>query len=182
MITTLETRDGAPWRADWAPRALPWIVAANGVSTLLSALLVHLPERLALLRGILPLEVQSGSRTLSVVTGFLLILLARGLARRKRQAWLATLALLTVSAAAHVLEGLNVEEAGLALLLALLLWALRADYQARSDPPSMLRGYVALVAGLLLAFAYSYSGLFLLHDQFSTPHTWSGVAMRPCPW
>ncbi len=143
-------------------RLVAALILLNGMLDLALAVGRSLPERGLLLRAVLPLEVSLGSRTLTVVAGFALIMLARGLARGKRHAWRLALPLLLVAAALHLLKDLDVEQASFALLLAALLWLRRHDYRSGSDEPSLRRGYVALVAGVALASAYSVGGLLLL--------------------
>jgi lysylphosphatidylglycerol synthetase-like protein (DUF2156 family) len=48
---------------------------------LILALVRDLPARAALLQDVLPLDSSLGSRTLTVVAGFMLMMLGRGLAR-----------------------------------------------------------------------------------------------------
>src|SRR3954454_12741368 len=68
-------------------RLLAILVVTMGGVNVLSALLAHAPHRLRLLHSVLPLQVTHGSRTLTVVAGFLLMLLGKGLWRRKQRAW-----------------------------------------------------------------------------------------------
>ncbi len=162
-------------------RVAAGLILLNGILDLALAVGRSLPERALLLRQVFPLEVSLGSRTLTVVTGFALIMLARGLARGKRQAWRVAVPLLLVAAILHLLKDLDVEQALFALLLAALLWRHRHAYQAGGDAPSLRRGYLALVAGVALASAYSVGGLLLL-EQGTQPvlihHTRAGHVAR----
>src|SRR2546426_5666455 len=102
-------------------------VGAMGVINDLTVLLPTRPGRLALLGSLLnqlaPFApsiwpVLSTGRTLALILGFFLLVIAFGLARGKRRAWQLALLLLPLSALAHLAKGLAVGEA----LLALLLW------------------------------------------------------------
>ena len=77
-----------------------------------------------------------------------------------------TLVALLVSAASHLLKGLDYEEAGLSLVLALWLGTARALFPARSDRPSVRRALEVLGAAALFSFAYGVLGLALLDRHF----------------
>jgi phosphatidylglycerol lysyltransferase len=142
-------------------------VGLTGVASMLSVFVPRL--RLDILLDAWPLdfEVESELSSLAVVTGFLLIMLSRGLMRGKRKAWELTLWLLVISVFFHVARGGWVLATWLAVLAIALVSALRPNFRARSDPPSVLRGYAVLVFGMLLVFAYTVGGLIVLRSQFA---------------
>src|SRR5919204_127874 len=150
-------------------RLIAFLIVLNGALDLILALVRELPARAALLQDVLPLDVSLGSRTLTVVAGFMLIMLGRGLARGKRHAWMMAFPLLLSAAVLHLVKDLDVEQAVFALLLAAVLWLRREDYQAGSDAPSLRRGYVALALGVALATGYSFGGVLVLHHQLHHP-------------
>src|SRR5437667_1132487 len=155
------------------PRARFWIqlvavlVVLMGAVNVLSALLAHVPHRLHLLHTLLPLQVIHGSRTLTVVAGFLLMLLGKGLWRRKRRAWEFAVLLLGISLVLHLVKGLDYEE-GLGILALILgLVHLRPYYTAKSDPPSARQGLLVLAGALAFTLLYGVIGFHLLHRQFT---------------
>ena len=161
-----------PWCVARRPalrRLIAFLIVFNGALDLILALVRDLPERAALLQDVLPLDISLGSRTLTVVAGFMLIMLGRGLARGKRHAWMMAFPLLLSAAVLHLVKDLDVEQAVFALLLAAVLWLRREDYQAGSDAPSLRRGYVALALGVALATGYSFGGVLVLHHQLHHP-------------
>jgi phosphatidylglycerol lysyltransferase len=114
-----------------------------------------------------PLEVRQGSHLTAALAGFALLLLASNLWRRKRVAWILTIAVLLVSAASHLIKGLDYEEAILALVLAAWLFYLRPHFHTRSDEPSVKQGVRALLAGMLFTLAYGVAGFYLLDRHYS---------------
>ena len=60
-------------------RLIAFLIVLNGALDLFLALVRELPARAALLQDVLPLDVSLGSRTLTVVAGFVLIKLPHGL-------------------------------------------------------------------------------------------------------
>jgi lysyl-tRNA synthetase class 2 len=132
------------------PTVAALLCALAGLVDLASALSPADRARLHELTTVVPGALTNASAAATLVTGVLLLLLARGLKRRKRRAWRAVVALLGGSVALHVLKGLDVEEAALAatLLVALVVW--RDEFPAKGDPRTRWRA-VAAFAGLLLA-------------------------------
>ena len=102
---------------------------------------------------------------LTLVVGSFLVMLSFGLMRGKRHAWCMTILLLLSYAILHVLRGRHVLESGGAVVLAILLLVCARYFQARSDPPSLKRGYLALLVGLGLITFYTTSAFLLLYSQ-----------------
>src|SRR5438128_5598372 len=134
-------------------------VAVMGVINDLTVLLPTRPGRLALLGNVLnqlaPFApsiwpVLDTGRTLALILGFFLLVVAFGLARGKRRAWQFVLLLLPLSALAHLAKGLAVEEALLSLLLWLGLLRSASFFRVASDPWRLRQGVVLLVLGALL--------------------------------
>ena len=119
-------------------------VGLAGVLNVASA--VYTSSRLEWLIQLMPLEILLGSRSLTLVTGFFLISVALNLAKRKRIAWLITTLLLLISTFSQILQGLNVEETLVTLIILGVLWRFRSDFTVRSDPKSMQRLIFAVSA------------------------------------
>lgn len=140
------------------------IICLIGVQDMTSTLLPHHGWQFMMQPWPL-MERQVHAQTFTVVVGFFLIMLSYGLARGKQQAWLITIILLVFSAFLHIRRGAP-SAAIIALAIALALSLLRSIFQARSDPPSVRRGYVALVLGLGVVSLYTVGGLIVLTRDF----------------
>jgi uncharacterized protein (TIRG00374 family) len=162
---------------DWKVQGLALLVAVMGVINVLSAVTPSLPSRVESLRRLFPLVVRHGSHLATALAGFALLLLADGLWRRKRLAWALAIATLLGSAVAHIIKGLDYEEAVLALVLVLLLLASRPFFHARSDPPSVRRGLVTLLAAFGFTLVYGTAGFYLLDHHFRIAYA-LGPAVR----
>ncbi len=167
QIPARKTLSRRPAFGAWHVRLLAILTGLMGLVNLLSATTPSLRSRVALLHDWLPLALRFGSHLAAALSGFALLLLARGLWRRKRTAWLLTLALLIVSGVSHLLKGLDYEEALLAAGLALWLLHSRAAFSARSDPPSVRRAVGVFAAALLFTLVYGVLGLNFLDRHFS---------------
>lgn len=142
------------------------MTALVGLLTILSAGTPALAERLLILDEFVSTLIRQEATIATAVLGFALLILATSLWRRKRSGWLLTLVLLVVAAALHLLKGLDYEEALISLLLAGWLLALRPQFHARSDGPSVRRGLLLLVVSVAFTLLYGALGFTLLSEQF----------------
>ena len=142
------------------------IIGIVGLADMLSAIVPKLNWDILL--GAWPIIVHGAqAQTLTVVVGFFLIMLSYGLARGKKHAWRITLILLALSALLHVLRSGSVLATVVALALTVLLSTLSGFFKARSDPPSVWRGYTALGLGLGIVTFYTIGGFIALYDDFA---------------
>ncbi len=147
-------------------RVVALLTATMGVVNVLAALRPSMEHRLRLLEQYSPLQVTHGGHLTSALAGFALLLLASGLWRRKRVAWLLALLVLVASIITHLLKGLDYEEAFLAALLTIVLLVWRSHFHARSDPPSVRQAFSTMAAALVFTLAYGVAGFFLLDRHF----------------
>ncbi len=109
-------------------------VALLGVLSLVSALTPNIADRAHMVERVLPFGLLELARVLALTLGLALLLLSRSLARGRQRAW--TLALLAVIgvAIAHLVKGLDFEEAIVSLLLVIALLRYRSHFDAPGDP------------------------------------------------
>ena len=137
-----------------------------GVMNIVSAATPAVAQRLELLESVLPLQSEYG-RLSAAIAGVALMLLARGLWRRKRLVWLIAVVVLAISVVSHLLKGLDYEEAAISTALLIFLLVKRREFRARSDAPSIAQGIRVLVAAFVITLAYGTAGFFLLERQFN---------------
>ncbi|HYB00512.1 MAG TPA: phosphatidylglycerol lysyltransferase domain-containing protein [Ktedonobacteraceae bacterium] len=135
-----------------------------GIADMLSAVVPKLNWDILL--GMWPIVAYHSAQKLTVVVGFFLVMLSYGLMRGKYQAWTITLGLLILSFFLHILRGGSVLATLAALSLTIVLALLFRYFQARSDPPSVKRGYVVLVLGLSIVVLYTIGGFIALSSEF----------------
>jgi lysyl-tRNA synthetase class 2 len=148
------------------PVLLAWCAVAAGVVSIVSALTPEEAERLRLVTGVLPPGVPDAARTIALALGLGMIWLARGLARRKQRAWQLAVVLVIASALAHLVKGLDVEEATAHLLLLVALLRTRRHFVAPGDPATV-RPLVQV--GLALAVIVPILALHLAGDEAWSP-------------
>jgi phosphatidylglycerol lysyltransferase len=165
---------GMDWRLDNRQREqrriryfFGGLLAVLGSLDVIEPLIAQHPLRSQVLDSLLPTDVTFGGRTGTVIAGLAVLLLARGVARGKRVAWTLTVGALLASIPLHLLKDLDFEEAILAGWMLLGLWWMRDQFRAQSDPVSVRRGVLVLVAILFLALAYTVMGTWLLSSQLA---------------
>ena len=152
-------------------RLIAVLVAVMGFVNVASVIAAHTAERSRIVHALFGMQVVHGSRILTVVAGFYLIVLARGLWRHKRVAWTLSFATLGVSLGLHLVKGLDYEESLVILSLMLGLVLLRPFFHAESDPPSVWYGVATVIAAVLFTAVYGTYGFWFFRNRFVGIHT-----------
>ncbi len=158
-----------PVRRPWVPRVVSLLCLLTGLIDLVSALTRAERARLHELATLVPGELTTASNALTLVTGILLVLLARGLRRRKRRAWQVAVGLLLSSIALHALKGLDVEEAAVACLLLVGMVVLRNEFYAEGDPRTRWRAVGIGVSLFVTSFVLGLAFIDIRHDALVRP-------------
>lgn len=144
--------------ASRAPRLLGTLTYVVGTLDLLTGLLHSWRVHLHGLTEVLPGALSDAAAAATVVSGIFLIVLGHSLKRRKRRAWRAAVALLTLSVALHVIKT-EPASAVVSLMGLALLVRYRAEFRALGDPSTRWRAVRAFV---LLLVASVVIGTFVL--------------------
>ena len=181
--TTTSTRVATP-----APRARPvarrrlrllaFAVTATGLINVLSALTPLMRDRLEVVGEAFTPEVAHLARGATALLGVALILLSRGIARHRRLAYRTALVLLAVSAFTHVLKGLDIEEAVVALGVAVLLLRSSSLFDAPTPPHRWRTAVVMVVTTIPVAFVYGVVGFAVRHDRVRPEFTFLGAVQE----
>jgi lysyl-tRNA synthetase, class II len=164
----------SPARRSWsvhAPRIAAVLVLLAGLLNLVSAFLPAERERLRLLDELVPGVVSDGATVVTAAAGVGLVLLSGGLRRRRRAAWLATIALLASSVVLNMTKGLDFEEAAVEGCLAAALLTQGGRFTARLGP----RGRRALLEPALGALAVT-AGYGILGLVSGRHHVVGGIS------
>lgn len=113
---------------------LAWAAAAVGATGIVSALTPEFANRSDFVRGVLPPGVPGAARIAALTFGLTLIWLARSLAHRRRRAWQLAVVLVVGLGIAHLVKGLDFEEASLSLLVLAALFRFRRRFDVPGDP------------------------------------------------
>lgn len=149
-----------PFLSDLGVWALGKLVLASGLILLLSAATPELIYRLKITEQLLTVPIMKISHHLSVVIGFMLILLSRGIAVRIQRAYMWTSLFLFLGAVFAITKGFDYEEAIFLLVVGLILWISRGRFYRVSVPFTRQStvGWVILTSSI--AFGYFILGSY----------------------
>ena len=152
------------WTSLRKPLWVARIVFLIGAITVLSALLPAFKDRSSLVNELVPEVFPAAAATGAAAVGLMLIAISRALRRGKYRAWLFATVLDALAVGLHLLKGLDIEEALLALALLVLLLSARRNFTARPDPRSLGRVVSVLVLGPVVATLLGWAWLAIDSD------------------
>ena len=122
-----------------------------------------------------PLWFPVAGHIVSVIVGFVLLLLADQLAKRKRLAWRVATALFAIAGVAHLLKGPHpVAIVYCAAMLVALVW-FRHAFRAPGDPPSLLRLLRFIPLYLIAVLGFGLVALWTQRDRITPELTLGGA-------
>jgi lysyl-tRNA synthetase, class II len=133
------------------PRTIARLVWLVGLVSLISAASPAFHDRVRLVTAVVPPVFPAAATTGTLAAGVVLMLLAGGLRRGKYRAWLLATALTAFATVAHLVKGLDVEEATLTAAVCALLVTARHRFRALPDPRSPRRMVALVAVGIPLA-------------------------------
>jgi lysyl-tRNA synthetase, class II len=166
-------------RLTWIPVVASLLTFLIGLSDVIAVFKPDWHQKLAKVNAVVPGTLTNVTHTSDVIIGLLLLMLARGLRRRKRRAWQAVVALLTFDIVIHFIHighrshvSLTVIPSGVVaiVLLAALLYR-HADFYAIGDPRTrrtVVQVFVGLVA-MDFAIGLGYLALGPLDGNWTVP-------------
>ena len=153
---------------------LAWSVRLAAAVNLIASMLRHEPKLIYWLGSWVPFEISEGRRILMLLTSVLLFVLASGLERGKRAAWLMTIGVLTLAPILHLGRAVVWPHALLNLGVIGFLVLHHRYFVARSDQRSVRTALIIcplMLAGLLI---FGTVRLQVLHKQTSGDHSLVG--------
>src|SRR5579875_3043296 len=142
-------RGRATRRRSWVPRVASLLCLLIGLSDVLAVIDPGWREKLYQVDSLVPGTLTNVTRSADVIIGLMLLMLSRGLRRRKRRAWQAVLGLLAVDVVVHLQHPSRPYSAVVAGVLLGALVFFRDDFYAVGDPRtrwSALRVFAVLAA------------------------------------
>jgi lysyl-tRNA synthetase class 2 len=148
-------------------RPARWIgltVELIGLGTLVSCLLPEWRDRLHLVNDLFTPELTGAASGLAALAGVTLVLVGRGVAGRRRIAWLVAVLALGAATIAHLVKGLDVEAAAVtAGCIGILVWR-RKLFIVQLGPARGTKVVRVALLALSIDVAYGVAGL-LLHRR-----------------
>ena len=141
------------------------LTAVTGVLLVMSVLAPSFGDELGRVRDYYFIEPTNLSRNLTLIAGFFLLFLSYGLWRRKRIAWLASLALLGAELIVRVVKRDDLPVALVAAANLVVLSLQWRRFRVRSDFPTVRDGLARFALSLLFAVAYGTLGFFVMDKR-----------------
>ncbi|WP_459985960.1 phosphatidylglycerol lysyltransferase domain-containing protein [Nocardioides sp. AN3] len=138
------------------PRTIARLVWLVGVISVISAASPAFHSRVLLVTGVVPPVFPAAATTGTLAAGAILMLLASGLRRGKYRAWLLATVLTAFATLAHIVKGLDIEEATLTAAVFVLLVIARHRFHALPDPRSPRRIVALATLGVPIATLLGY--------------------------
>ncbi len=151
------------------PHGIAIVVFFAGILNIVSALIAS--PWIRFIQRLIPLAIFDASRTLTVISGILLLILAHGLWQRKHRAWVLSVILIILSLFSHLVKGGDIVEMIALAIPLLLLFVYRWEFTVRSVRSglfSRMKTFSIVVACLVI---YIVAGFSLLQNQFAEPVT-----------
>jgi lysyl-tRNA synthetase class 2 len=164
------------WIRLGTPRSVSRLVWLVGFMTFVSAALPAIGHRVRLVTEVVPDVFPAAATTGALAAGVGLMLLAGGLRRGRVRAWRLATALTAFASIAHLLKGLDVEEATVCAAACWRLVASRSRFHALSDPRSPRRILVVAALGVPLTTMLGLLWLVVDLDGFA-PGTTVGAKL-----
>jgi lysyl-tRNA synthetase, class II len=127
----------------------------------------------------LPTVLNGSATATSILVGFALMVLARGLIRRKKRAWLSTVIIIGVGIVSQTLRGrFHHAQVIILILLFIVLMVTRKSFYAVSDPATKYQPLIAFAIGSVLLFITSFWLLAYRHgDQITGDKSVKNVSL-----
>ncbi|MEI7579870.1 MAG: phosphatidylglycerol lysyltransferase domain-containing protein [bacterium] len=150
---------------------IPQLIALTfllvGILNIISAIWLRESGKLILIEDSIPLEMIHASRLFTLLTGFALLYVARGLWEAKKRAWVVSIVILMISIVIYLFKGFVFHEVLLLILMLVLLVTSRSYFVVQAEFASIISRFklVGVILGIL--FIYSFFGFFLFQGEFS---------------
>jgi len=147
-------------------RVLPaFILLLLGVVNMISSVTPAIPERLMMMRGLIPDELIHASNVLVLVFGFLLLILSVFLLQGSKRAWYVGLFLTVFSFIGHIIKGADYEEATLAFVAFASLLFTKNGYKLKPHPVLTRISYIVLTYSIIAILTFGVSGLYFMNNR-----------------
>lgn len=121
------------------------------------------------------MNIAFASRTLTLLLGIFLILLAKGLFNKKKIAWYLSTMGISISLFTHILKGLDYEEVLVLIIPLVFLIVYRKEFTVKFGRSTLLFRFKRSILILTLLFIYAFFGFFALQGQFNNSVTLDSV-------
>jgi phosphatidylglycerol lysyltransferase len=163
-----------PLRQSMSIVVLAWVIRLSAVFNFVSALLRHEPKLIYRLGTWVPFQISEGQRFLMLLTSVMLFILASGLVRGKRVAWLLTIGALSIAPVLHLGRAVVWPQGLVSLTLIGFLLSQHRYFTARSDQRSVRSAVIIWTVTTVTLLTFGTVRLHALHKEIAGDHGWPG--------
>ena len=153
------------------------LLLLTGIADVVVAAAPRLHARLHMALSILPIGVVQGAVAGTAIAGFAMIMMARGVRRGQRRAWLVAVIMLLVTVGTHLARGGNVASSLLALVVLALLLFQRESFTAATDRSSLESSIPRLAMVAVVSVLAATIGIEFTHRHHHLLPSWPTVAL-----
>jgi phosphatidylglycerol lysyltransferase len=136
-----------------------------GIINIISVLTPAITGRVEHLQEYIMLDVIHASNYFVLTAGFFLMVTAAFMLKGLRTTWWIALGLSVVSFIGHITKAIDFEEAGIALLIIVILFFTRKEYYVKSRPRLQNVGWKTALFSILAILIYGVTGFYLLDKK-----------------
>lgn len=136
-----------------------------GIINIISVITPAIHERVQHLRHFIPVDAIAASNYLVLLAGAFLLLTAVFLLKGLRNAWLIAIFLSVVSCIGNLTKAIDYEEASVALLVIVMLWFSRKEYQVKGNPRMNTIGVMTAFLSIVAVLIYGTIGFYFLDKR-----------------
>ena len=151
----------------WVPIWIGRVTFLVGLFDILTNVFHKFRNPVHKLDNVIPVFLNGSALATAIFTGLILMILARGLARRKRRAWVLALIILVINLATELIRSNHhLDQIAVTVVSILMLGVFHKSFYAKSDPTTRLQPLIGFAIALIVFFIAS---LLLLkirtHDE-----------------
>ena len=148
-------------------RIIPVVLTFTlGIVNIISAITPAIPQRLAIITDLLPLQAIHATNYFTLTSGLFLLGLTAYMIRGLKTAWLIALVLSVASMVGHIVKAIDYEEASLALFLCLSLWMTRKEYYVKGNAEYRQLGIKSALIAICAVLLYGIIGFYYLDKKY----------------
>jgi phosphatidylglycerol lysyltransferase len=141
------------------------LIFSLGILNIISVLTPALPERLAILKDYILTDLVTLSNSFVLMAGLFLLVTAAFMLKGLRTAWWFALTLSIISVFGHITKGIDYEEASVAFLIIVSLFATKKEYHVRTNPRLGTLGFQTALLSMGAVLIYGVTGFYFLDKK-----------------
>ncbi len=149
-------------KSNWPIWLISLLTFASGLFGILQPLLIRFSHHPTIFNLLLPFGLHHWTRSLTLVVGSYLIYLTFQLLHRKRAAWGLAILASALGIFGHIGRGQHWYAAFLPAATLVLLAIFRKRFTVRTEPSSILTGFLVAIGGIAFVVAYGTFGFWML--------------------